>query len=62
MNNLMDISVIKTNDGWMVKLNEEYVLDKNGDNIWDNVVDAIAALQNELGIRKEFYKVYGARV
>ena len=62
MNNLMDIHVIKTNDGWMVEFNDEYVEDKNGDNLWDSVVDAIAALQNEIGVRKEFYKVYGARV
>jgi len=58
----MNIHVIKTNDGWMVEFNDEYVVDKNGDNLWDSVVDAISALQNEIGVRKEFHKVYGVRV
>ena len=62
MTNLMDIHVIKTNDGWMVEFNDEYVVDKNGDNLWDSVVDAISALQNEIGVRKEFHKVYGVRL
>lgn len=59
MTNLMDIHVIKTNDGWMVECNDEYVEDANGDNLWDSVVDALAALKDHIQVQKEFYAKYG---
>jgi hypothetical protein len=59
MSNLMDIHVVKTNDGWMVECNDEDIEDANGDNTWDSVVDALNALKDHIQVQKEFYAKYG---
>jgi hypothetical protein len=58
MDNLMDIHVVKTSNGWMVQCNDEDIEDANGDNTWDSLVDALDALKDHIQAQKEFYAKY----
>ena len=60
--NLMNIRVYKTSDGWMVECNGEDVYDGNDNNTWDNIVDALDAMKDQIQAQKEFYVKYGVAV
>lgn len=49
-NVLMVIRVIKTNNGWMVEQNDNFVPDAKGNTCWDDLSDALAALREGLEV------------
>ena len=49
-NVLMVIKVINTNNGWMVDQNDNFIVDDEGNNCWDDLGDALAALRSALEV------------
>ena len=51
MNNvLMTIRVITTPKGWMIDQNDNFIVDDEGNNCWDDLSDALAALRSGLEV------------